>query len=169
MNRSTDGVTLYSGFVFDLLSAFENNRATFAAPLFAMAMHLEEDQPTQLSARVLLFPSRVLPVVCGEARGHVRSLAAGGSRRVCGSLSLDLHGSEAPAAVLPPSPRAARCALSCGLARPSTSSSPKPPVTTCAPAWSLPSTPRLRTCAGIRISTRSFQAEAGIRGLDGTR
>ena len=48
MKRSTDGVTLYSGFIFDLLSAYERNRTTFAAPLFEMAGHLDKDQPTQL-------------------------------------------------------------------------------------------------------------------------
>ncbi len=48
MNNSTRDVTLYSGFIFDLLSSYEGSRASFAAPLFEMAEHLDPDNLTQL-------------------------------------------------------------------------------------------------------------------------
>ncbi|MFQ5525161.1 MAG: hypothetical protein ACE5GX_02760 [Thermoanaerobaculia bacterium] len=48
MDDSTEGVTLYSGFLFDVLAPFEKNRETFAAPLFAMAKDLDLDEPTAL-------------------------------------------------------------------------------------------------------------------------
>ncbi len=48
MDDSTEGVTLYAGFLFDVLMPFEKNRETFAAPLFAMVEDLDTDQPTAL-------------------------------------------------------------------------------------------------------------------------
>ena len=48
MDASTEGVTLYAGFLFSLLVPFEKNRETFAAPLFEMAKDLAPDQPTAL-------------------------------------------------------------------------------------------------------------------------
>ena len=47
MDESTEGVTLYAGFVFDLLSTLESKRDTFAAPLFDMAEDLDPDNPTE--------------------------------------------------------------------------------------------------------------------------
>ena len=47
MNTSTEGVTLYYGFILDLLSCYESERETFAAALFDMASVLESDDPTE--------------------------------------------------------------------------------------------------------------------------
>ncbi len=47
MDESTQGVTLYAGFIFDLLTAYESSRETFAAELFRMAEHLDRDEPTR--------------------------------------------------------------------------------------------------------------------------
>lgn len=44
MDESTDGVTLLSGFVFDVLAEFETMRGV-CAPAFAMVEHLERDDP----------------------------------------------------------------------------------------------------------------------------
>ncbi len=48
MNNSTQGVTLYAGFVFDLLDCFRDESSTFAAPLFEMAAGLDPAEPTAL-------------------------------------------------------------------------------------------------------------------------
>ena len=49
MNNSTEGVTLYAGFIFALLSCYERSRTTFAEGLFEMAEGLDPDQPTALA------------------------------------------------------------------------------------------------------------------------
>ena len=47
MNTSTEGVTLYYGFILDLLKCYEKNREGFAKGLFEMAPSLDSDDPTQ--------------------------------------------------------------------------------------------------------------------------
>ena len=47
MNTSRENVTLYYGFVLDLLKCYENNR-TVAKGLFEMAPDLDSADPTQL-------------------------------------------------------------------------------------------------------------------------
>jgi len=46
MNESTKDVTLYSGFIFDLLVNYESSRTTFSAALFEMAEGLDPAHPT---------------------------------------------------------------------------------------------------------------------------
>ena len=46
MNGSTDDVTVYSGFIFDLLVNYESSRTTFSAALFEMADGLDPANPT---------------------------------------------------------------------------------------------------------------------------
>ncbi len=46
MNESTDDVTLYSGFIFDLLVNYESSRTTFSSALFEMAEGLDPAHPT---------------------------------------------------------------------------------------------------------------------------
>ncbi len=48
MDRSIDGVTLISGFVFDLLRAYESKRMGYVAKLFDMAKHLDPENPNEL-------------------------------------------------------------------------------------------------------------------------
>ena len=44
MDDSTEGVTLLSGFVFDVLAEFEDMRR-ICAPAFDMAAHLDRERP----------------------------------------------------------------------------------------------------------------------------
>lgn len=46
MDESTEGVTLYAGFIFDLLDCFPGAEKTFAKDLYAMAEDLDPEQPT---------------------------------------------------------------------------------------------------------------------------
>lgn len=48
MNNSTEGVTLYAGFLFDLLRQFKGSKDTFARDLFMMAEDLDPKKPTTL-------------------------------------------------------------------------------------------------------------------------
>lgn len=48
MDNSTDGVTLYAGFIFDVLGLYEGSRGTFAGPLFEMAKDLDPGEPTAM-------------------------------------------------------------------------------------------------------------------------
>ena len=48
MDNSTQGVTLWAGFIFDILSIYEGSRETFAKALFEMAEDLDPSQPTAL-------------------------------------------------------------------------------------------------------------------------
>lgn len=53
MNESTEGVTLHTGFIFDLLSCYEASRETFAAELFEMAEGLDPSRPEEPAAMAL--------------------------------------------------------------------------------------------------------------------
>ena len=44
MDESTEGVTLYAGFIFDIVDLYKNS--TFAAPLLEMTKDLDPSQPT---------------------------------------------------------------------------------------------------------------------------
>ena len=46
MDESTKGVTLYAGFIFDLLANYTSSRETFSAPLFELAAGLDPENPT---------------------------------------------------------------------------------------------------------------------------
>ena len=48
MDKSTQGVTLWAGFIFDILGIYEESRKTFAKALFEMAEDLDPSQPTAL-------------------------------------------------------------------------------------------------------------------------
>ncbi len=48
MDDSTEGVTLYAGFIFGLLDNYTASRDTFAAPVFEMAAGLDPNDPTAL-------------------------------------------------------------------------------------------------------------------------
>ncbi len=47
MDNSTKGVTLYCGFISDLLGCYEKSRSTFAKGLFEMAEGLDLSEPTR--------------------------------------------------------------------------------------------------------------------------
>jgi hypothetical protein len=47
MDESTEGVTLYAGFIFDLLSCYEET-GSVARELYGMAEELDREQPTAL-------------------------------------------------------------------------------------------------------------------------
>lgn len=95
MNESTKGVTLYSGFVFDLLSAYAESSTSFAAPLFDMAAHLDSDQPTQLE------PIELYNDMCQWIEDNLGAASLRNAGRAIGDRAYDFLAEEHQ---LPPSP-----------------------------------------------------------------
>lgn len=48
MNNSTDGVTLFAGFAFDVLAEYQSMRDGLCAPVFKRVAHLKPERPTDL-------------------------------------------------------------------------------------------------------------------------
>jgi hypothetical protein len=82
MDESTDGVTLLSGFVFDVLNEYESMRA-LCKPAFEMAAHLDPKKPEALT------DIKTYNAVCAWIETHVGQASVRNAGRAIGDRAYD--------------------------------------------------------------------------------